>query len=515
MKKTVMLSLLFAFGFATINSHAKIYNVVDYGAKGNANVKDTYAIQAAITACSNAGGGTVYFPAGNYLSGTIRLLSNVKLYLDMGATIWSSHLPEDFKPNCLIIAQDVENICIEGCGTLYGLGEEDLGRRAGVKTVMPKFRLNMVNIFNCKNVSIHGIKFLFSDAWTITLRNCEDVIIDGITIKNNYFRTNSDGIDPVSCKNVIISNCNISAGDDCIVLKSNGNYPCQNVVVSNCTMESIATAVKLGTESPNDFRDIHFTNCTIRNTTVGIGIFLKDGGTIERVSFSNITVENCAVEGATNLEKTIYPIFVDIEKRNQDSRIGRIFDITFDNINIYSGFGILIQGMLQSPIENVTLNNINFRVNKPGDYSDRRKHIGGTRTTKDERDTLYVRKPSYVTLAHINGATVENIKVFSSEEDILLSERSAFSGFEVRNAIIRSIFRNQAGHSSEIPVISLDNSENILVTDCVAVKGTPVVVGISGEKSENISIRTSGMEPAAQICKLKDLPKKVVSLKRD
>jgi hypothetical protein len=228
-----------------------------------------------------------------------------------------------------------------------------------------------------------------------------------------------------------------------------------------------------------------------------------------------MTVENSAVEGVTNLEKTIYPIFVDIEKRNPESRIGRIFDLTFDNINIYSGFGILIQGMPQSPIENVTLKNINFRVNKPGDYSERRKHIGGTRTTKDERDTLYVRKPSYITLAHINSATIENVKVFSSEEDIILHERSAFSGFEIRDGIIRSIFRNQAGHSNEIPVISLNNSENILVTDCIVKAGTPVVVGINGGKSANISIRTSGMEPATQIYRLKNVPKKVVRIKKE
>lgn len=256
-----------------------------------------------------------------------------------------------------------------------------MGRRAGVKFVQPEFRVGVVNVFRCKDVSIRNVRFLYSDTWTVHLRNCENVIVDGVTIRNNYYRTNSDGIDPVSCKNVVIANCNISAGDDCIVLKSHGEGPCENVVVTNCTMESIATAVKIGTESPHDFRNIRFSNCTIRNTTVGIGIYLKDGGTVERVSFSNMTVENYPAKGLTNLEKGIYPIHVDIERRHPDSNIGRIRDLTIEKIDICSGFGVLVQGMPESPIENFAIRDINFRVRQPGDYSNRRKHIGGRRPT--------------------------------------------------------------------------------------------------------------------------------------
>jgi hypothetical protein len=504
---SLLLSLLCTFG------NAKTYNVIDYGAKGDKKVLDTHAIQAAIEACNKDGGGTVYFPSGDYLSGTIRLLNNVRLFLDMGATIWSSRSPEDYKPNCLIYASDAENISIEGSGTLYGVGEGELGRRAGVKFVQPNFRVGIVIISNCKNVFIRDVKFLYSDEWTISLRDCEYVIIDGITIRNNYFHTNSDGIDPTSCKNVIIANCNISAGDDCIVLKSHGNNPCENVVVSNCVMESIATAVKLGTESPNDFRDIHFTNCTIRNTTVGIGIFLKDGATVERVSFSNMTLENCAAVGATNLEKEIYPIFVDIEKRNPDSRVGKIRDITFNNINIYSGFGILIQGMPQSPIENLTFKDISFRVFQPGQYKDRHKHIGGSRTTHDERDTLFVRKPSYATLAYIDGLITENVKVYSSAENFALHERSALAIYESKNGIIRTVFRNQPGTDVPVPVISLGNCENFFITDCIAEPGTPVFVGISGQKTANISIGTSGLEAASRVYNLTDVAKSVIHLK--
>ena len=79
---------------------------------------------------------------------------------------------------------------------------------------------------------MRDFRILYSDAWTVHLYRCDNVLIDGITIRNNYFRTNSDGIDPVSSKNVRISNCHIMAGDDCIVLKTREGHPCENVVVS-------------------------------------------------------------------------------------------------------------------------------------------------------------------------------------------------------------------------------------------------------------------------------------------
>jgi hypothetical protein len=340
---------------------------------------------------------------------------------------------------------------------------------------------------------------LYSDTWTLTLRRCENVTIDGVTIENNYFRTNSDGIDLVSCRNVHISNCHIVAGDDCIVLKSLENQPCENVVVSNCTLESIATALKLGTESPGDFRNVHFSNCSIRNSTVGIGLFLKDGATMERITFSNMDVENPPPDAATNLTKSVYPIFVDIERRHADSKIGRIRDITFDNIQIHSGAGVLIQGMPESPIENLALTNISFRVFKPADYGARRKHVGGRRTTSDQRDTLYARQPTYCALAHVKGLTVDNLRVLMTEDDSTKYDRSALDGSEMEDCVIRNVFRRRfcAGETTS-PVMSLRNCRNVLLTDCLAAPGTPCVVALFGEKTANVSVGNAGTQAAAR-----------------
>jgi hypothetical protein len=287
-----------------------------------------------------------------------------------------------------------------------------------------------------------------------------------VTIRNNYFRTNSDGIDPVSCRNVRISDCHIVAGDDCIVMKTRDGHACENVVVSNCTLESIATAVKLGTESSGDFRNIHVRGCSIRNSTVGIGIYLKDGGTMERITFSDIDIENYTPQGITNVEKALFPIFMDIERRHKDSRVGVLRDIQLSGIQIISGGGLAIQGMPESKIENVTLRDVAFRVRDPLDYNNRRKHVGGRRTTSDERDTLYVRKPAYVALANIDGLTVDNLRVHLAPESYRQYPRLALHGSRLDHFSIRNVFHQPITYAADANVLQLEECGIGFVADC-------------------------------------------------
>lgn len=472
--------------FLCSDMHAHLYNVRDFGAQGNKKDKDTKAVQSAIERCYKAGGGIVYFPPGDYLSGQIRLLNNVTLQLDSGANLLTSKDPNDYLPDNrrLIIADDAENIAITGQGIITGIGQEELDRRPGIRQKRPSFRVGVIHFKDCRKITIRDIKILFSDSWAVHLSRCEDVVVDGVTILNNYYRVNSDGIDLVSCKNVRISNCYIVAGDDCICPKTEDG-PCRNVTVTNCILESNATAIKLGTGSYHDFRDICFSNCVIKNSEAGIGVYAKDGGTIERVTFSNISIDMQTTEGASG-GSAIYPIFIDIEKRNPDSRISKVRDINFNNIQIRSGAGILIQGMPESQIENLTLQNISMRVDCPLDYSSRKKRIGGDRTTKDDRDTLYARKPSYMTLAHINGLTVDNFRLWTTEQDSNNFERSALQGYEITNGLIRSVFRNTAAGKDKLPVILLHNCQQMLITDCLAVPGVSKFIDLTGPKTKNI-----------------------------
>ena len=509
--------------FLYMEANAASFNVRDFGAAGDNKVNDGAAIQAAIDTCHETGGGTVYFPPGVYLSREIRLKSFVTLHLENGATLLASPDTNDFTKTAttgdynahLIVADNAEHIAIIGQGIIRGQGEKDLARRAGKSRTRgrPKFRVGTIMFRHCKDITIKDITILYSETWTATFEFCERLFIDGVTIFNNYYRCNSDGIDPVSCKDVQISNCHITAGDDCICLKTENRVPCENVVVTNCTLTSVATAIKFGTASHGDFRNIHISNCSIRNSTVGIGLFVKDGGTVERVTFSDISITNLddPMLVNTELRPRIYPIFADIEKRFDHSRIGAIRDITFRDIYIESDNGILIQGMRESPIENMTLENITVRVNKGFDYSDRMKHHGGPINPKDERIKVYARKPSYATVAYTNGLVAENIRVLVKDDVFKQYPRSALSLHEINDGFIRSIYRDPAGGRGAEPVVNMENCQRMFLTNCFALPGTEVFLGLSGAKTDAISLVGNNLKKAVKaVVKAHDVSSKVL-----
>jgi len=496
---------------------AKLYNVLDHGAAGDKKTNDGPAIQAAIDACSAHGGGRVYVPAGDYLCGALRLRSRVALYLEAGATLWVSPEQEHYKDgNRFLYAEDAQDMTIEGRGTIHGTGQADLMRKATDKTKeRPAFRVGILRFVRCDNVSIKDITVRYSDSWTLDLEFCRNVLITGVSILNNYYRVNADGIDPVSCRNVHISNCHIVAGDDCIVCKTREGAPCEDIVVTNCTLESVATAVKIGTESPADFRNIDFTNCVIRNSTVGIGIYIKDGAVAERISFTDCTVETIREPElvGSSLQNSVYPIFVDIEQRHKDSRVGGIRDLTFANINIVSDNGILVQGMAGSKIENLILRNINMRVDRGFDYSARKKHVGGSVSqTEDRRPTVYAQKPSYVTLANVKGATVDGLRVFIPDAVFGRYERSALSLHEAEQAVVSDVVRVPAGPVSEMPVIVMENCRAAFLTKCFAPPGTGVFLGVDGENTADISLTGNDLNRAKTSVRLSaTVPAKQVS----
>lgn len=444
-----------------------MYDVRDHGAAGDGRETDTEAIQSAIDACEDGGGGTVYLPPGRYLSGTLSIRTDVTLHLDGGAILLQSRDPSDYPEGRMLIRGDgAERIAITGRGTIDGQTTDDLGRRPGREgEERPAFRTRLVLLDNCENLRIRDVTMRNSDSWTLHLRRCRDAVVDGVTILNNYYRTNTDGINPDSCRNVRISNCHIVAGDDCICLKARDGDPCENVVVSNCTTESIATAIKLGTESSGDFRDVLVTNCTIRNSTIGLGIYVKDGATVERVTFSNIsigTVEEPALVNAPRLRNAIYPVFFDLEKRSPSSSIGRIRDITLRDIQIASDNGVLIQGMPESPIENLAVHNLSMRVNRWFDYSERKKHAGGRANPDDDRITLYARKPSYLTMAHVEGFTVDHLRLTVADEVLSRGVRSALAAFRCRDGLVGDVTRSPTIAGPEVqPAVRLEDCQEV------------------------------------------------------
>ncbi len=434
-----------------------MWNVKSFGAIGDGVSFDTPSIQRAIDDCYSSGGGTVVFPSGTYLSSTIVLKSHVHLQIESGCVIKAvadkEFYPENEKVSgkrgYVLFADGAEDIVINGFGAVLGTGQEDWGVWWGITHTLD-FRVGLLLFEGCKNITITGVQFLYSDSWTLHFKLCENVLIDRVKILNNFRHLNSDGIDPNSCKNFIISNCHIIAGDDCIVAKTTENHPTENLVVTNCILESPSTAIKLGTESFAAFRDVHFSNCVIKNTSVGLGIFIKDGAVAERVSFSNISIE-CADREHI---KPVIPLYIDIEKRTEDSVVGKVRDVSFNNIQITSGSGCLFQGMPESPIENLTVSNITFRTDKAVDFSTRKKAIGGNRKAPDDgRDTAFIRKPAYFTFAHVRGLIAENITLaLDGDAAAQYGDRKAVYGYDVRGAKLDYIRANGA------PSVLLDES---------------------------------------------------------
>lgn len=498
-------SLLLSLAFGA-PAHAANCNVRDYGAKGDRAGNDQRAIQAAIDACGRSGGGEVLIPPGNYPAGKLVLKSGVTLRLSTGATLWVTGRMSDYnRPTpgprqgepCLIEADGQDDIGVIGDGTIVGTGQAELARRTGDYRHLPAHRFGIIHFVHCRNVRLRDITILFSARHTVKFNECENVSVIGLSILNNYLRTETDGIDPISTRNVFISNCHIVAGDDCICPKTDGGVPLDNLVVDNCILESCSTAIKLGTGSTAVFRDIQVSNCVIRNTTIGIGLYIKDGGGVERASFSNISIGTTRPDEpiAEGLRASTTPIFIDLTKRKASTPLAFVRDVSFSNIQIESDHGILIQGMAQDPIENLTLRNISLRATRACDFSRRTRATGGGGNY--ENSTTFVRKPAYVTLAHIDGLTVDGLRVLVAPDVFKLYGYSALGLFDSDDAVISNVQRRPAGTAEGHPVMMFDDCRQVLVTGCLALPGTPAFLGLSGENTRGIRLAGNDLSNVA------------------
>jgi polygalacturonase len=450
---------------------AATYNIRDYGAKADKATNAGPAIQAAIDACNQTGGGDVLVPSGDYLTGQIALKSNVALVLQDGATLWASRRREDYaagggRMSFLITAQNQDNVAIEGAGAIQGLGQGDLYRRAGLEhQIYPPHRYGIMRFTGCHDVHVRDLRIVDSEAYTLILSHCERVFIDSVSILGNFFHTETDGIDPGSSKDVFISNCYIVTGDDCICPKTGRDGPLENLVVTNCILETSSTAIKLGTGSAADFRDIKVSNCVIRNSAVGIGLYIKDGGTAERLSFDNISIETTRPDVPINapMRQGLFPIFVDIEQR-AGAQAGGVRDISFSNIQITSADNSVIQGMTESPVRNVTLHNITVRVPTAFDFSAKRKHGGGPSNPRDDRITKYVQQPAYLVLANVDGLDVDDVRVLIEPEVFRQFDRSALAVLDSRDGIVRDVERRPAtGPAGGQPAVAVSRCEDVRV----------------------------------------------------
>jgi len=398
------LIFILAFGIVLTTKAQSYYNVIKYGAKNDSSKLATTAIKNAIEAASKTGGGTVYFPAGKYLTGSIHLKSNITILIDAGAELHFSDNFDDYLPmvksryegvdvtsfSPLFYAYKVENISIIGRGIIDGHGKKWWNFVEGYKEGQPRskwqttfdglnkdillpddakqmkrgfLRPPFIQPMFCKNVLIDGITIRNSPFWTINPEFCENVKVHAVTI-NNPHSPNTDGINPESCKNVHISDCHISVGDDCITIKSGKDapgrkmaVPAENYVITNCTMLSGHGGVVIGSEMSGDVRKIAISNCIFDGTERGIRIKTARGrgGVVEDIRVSNIIMKNITDQAIVLDMQYAKTNFEPVSERTPIFR-----NIHFSNITGQVNQAAYLNGLEEMPIDNITFNDINM-----------------------------------------------------------------------------------------------------------------------------------------------------------
>ena len=398
-----MLSLCAAL-FLCLNSmvaQSNSVNIALLGAKGDGATMNTRLIQRAIDSVARLGGGSVCIPTGVFLTGTLQLRTNVDLHLECGAVLKGSANVQDYflkgRKVGLLFTQDASNVSITGLGTIDGNGDSfmeldkaknlenagtqwtrqrDRFRRVaegiGDGPVVPKDRpFQMIIFSDCKNVTVRGVLITNSPFWTLHCADCDAVIISGVRIWCNPLVPNNDGVDFTSSSNILMSDCDIRTGDDCIAITGYSHHfdlpgykdlrhDSENITITNCTLVSRSCAIRIGGYDQNSMRNYVFSNLTITNSNRGIGIFVRDRGSIENVLFSDIIIDTHLHTGDWwgNGE----PIHLSAVRLTKNVQLGKMKNIKFRSVVCKGESGILVYGTQESEIENVSFDDVTFRL---------------------------------------------------------------------------------------------------------------------------------------------------------
>src|SRR5579863_24481 len=361
-----------------------------FGARGDGHSNDNHAIQQAIDRCHSAGGGVVSLSPGTYLTGTVVLKSNVTFHLDEGATLLgSTHISDyadtpggngDQRAHHLVFARGADNIAITGSGAINGQGPSfwvptnrvqpppnELWKDVITKDWKPLPRPSpMIDIAECRNVTVRDVTIANSPGWTFRLTACEGVTVQGIRIRNPIYGINCDGIDVTCCDGVTISDCDIQTADDAICLKSENAYSkvslTSNINVTNCKLSGCCNGFKIGTGTTGRFENIVVSNLTVWNPEVpfnqriiaGIALEIVDGGSMDGVKISGVTMQRARA-----------PIFIRLGNRN--GAPGSLRNVSISGVQATGAIlTSSISGLNDDPVEDITLSDIHVESEEGG-----------------------------------------------------------------------------------------------------------------------------------------------------
>ncbi|MGO9479979.1 MAG: glycoside hydrolase family 28 protein [Limisphaerales bacterium] len=497
---------------AANSAHKTVFNVRSFGATGDGRTLDSPAINRAIQAASAAGGGTVFVPAGTYLSGSIHLTSNIHLQLAAGAVIlgapqnlnvydetepWPAIAYEDgghvYFHNSLIWGENLTNVSITGSGMINGGGlvrsdkllDEmsgyDIWNKPGaMRTNSGPSRLGnkAIALKLCRNVLIRDVTIFHGGHFAILVTGCDNLTVDNVTMD-----TDRDGIDLDCCRNSMVSNCRInSPNDDGLCPKSSfalgRNVITENLTIVNCQVSGFQEGtlldgtmkphrgtgrIKFGTEASGGFRNITVANCTFRSCH-GLALEEVDGGIMENITINNLTM----------MDVIGYPIYITTGSRNRGPNVttpSRARNIFISNV-IATGIepmsGIQITGIPGQPIENVRLDNI-LLVFKGGGKKEAAMRIPPELGTGYPEPGKIGVMPAYGVFArHVRDLELANINVsFETNDFRPAMVCSDVNGLEVDN------FKAQLVPG--VPAAGFDSVTNVVI------RNSPVLDGITAK----------------------------------
>ncbi|QQX13953.1 glycoside hydrolase family 28 protein [Bacillus altitudinis] len=320
------------------------FNVIHYGADNKGIELSTNAIQSAIDDAHRLKGGRVLIPEGTFLTGALELKSNVELHLHENAYVAFSQDTRDYLPlvltryegielynySPLIYAHHAENIAITGAGTLDGRGDEhhwwpwkygtngqpsqDRDRQLLFEMAEKRIpveervfgeghylRSSFIQPYNCQNILIEGVTVKDSPMWQVHPVLSENVIVRGVNIIGHG--PNTDGVNPESCRHVLIEDCYFDNGDDCIAIKSGRNEdgrrigaPSENIVIRRNTMRDGHGGVTIGSEISGGVKYVYAEDNVMNSPNLDRALRIKTnsvrGGTIEHIYFKNNLVKS-------------------------------------------------------------------------------------------------------------------------------------------------------------------------------------------------------------------------------
>jgi polygalacturonase len=361
------------------NAFAATCDVRAYGATPNGTTINTNAIQAAIDACAQKGGGKVLLDGGIFLTGPIVLKSNIDLEIAQGTTLQGSSNHDDYPKKTefrnpglqsLVSAANAGNVSITGGGVIDGAGESwwKQARAQADHGIMGQgmLRPRLIVFDHSHKILMEGVTVQNSPFWQIVLYYSDDVTIRNIKVLADPSSPNTDAIDPFSSSNIRIEHVYADVGDDDVAIKSGQanspgpDAPSRDITISDCTFLH-GHGLSIGSEVSGGVQNVHVARVRFKGTANGVRIKSNRdrGGDIGNFDFHDLTMEDV---GTPILVTEYYPHIPDHDSAQPLTRLTpRFHDIRISNLDATgaktAGF---IVGLPESPITSITLTGVHI-----------------------------------------------------------------------------------------------------------------------------------------------------------